>query len=68
MLTQSRTYWWARVSHTSCNLQLDVGLYFLGHLTFLNWVITPSERLPMVCITFQSLLRPLKNKRREIIG
>ena len=27
-----------RVCHTSCNLQLDVGLYFLSHLNFLVWV------------------------------
>ncbi|MBG0750943.1 hypothetical protein Q7O_004344 [Pectobacterium carotovorum subsp. carotovorum PCCS1] len=49
-------------------MQLDIGLYFLGHLTFLNWVIAPNERLPVVCITFQPPLRHLKNKRREIIG
>ncbi|ABV14105.1 hypothetical protein CKO_03005 [Citrobacter koseri ATCC BAA-895] len=38
LLTQSRTYWRTRVSHTSCNLQLDVGLYFLSHCNFLVWV------------------------------
>ncbi|ABU78898.1 hypothetical protein ESA_03694 [Cronobacter sakazakii ATCC BAA-894] len=38
LLTQSRTDRRARVSHTSCNLQLNVGLYFLGHENFLSWV------------------------------
>jgi RnfABCDGE-type electron transport complex B subunit len=31
LLTQSWTNWWTWVRHTSCNLQLDVGLYFLSH-------------------------------------
>src|SRR5690606_24274371 len=31
LLTQSWTNWWTWVRHTCCNLQLDVGLYFLSH-------------------------------------
>ena len=35
LLTQCWTYRRTRVSHTSCNLQLDVGLDFLSHSKFL---------------------------------
>ncbi|ABV18558.1 conserved hypothetical protein [Escherichia coli O139:H28 str. E24377A] len=48
LLTQSRTYWRTRVSHTSCNLQLDIGLYFLSHYKFLKLGNNASERLPVI--------------------
>ncbi|CDJ74877.1 Hypothetical protein SMB2099_0263 [Serratia marcescens SMB2099] len=48
LLTQSWTHWWARVRHTSCNLQLDVGLYFLSHLNFLGLGSIASQEAPRV--------------------
>src|SRR5690606_21779569 len=32
VLTQSRTNWWTWVCFARCNLQLDIGGYFLCHL------------------------------------
>ncbi|CPR15011.1 hypothetical protein BN1221_01264 [Brenneria goodwinii] len=65
MLTQSRTYRWARVSHTSRNLQLDIGLYFLGHLAFLKWVIAPVKGSPLFN-TFQAPFGAMKTKGAKL--
>ncbi|SMB54744.1 hypothetical protein SPRA44_770004 [Serratia proteamaculans] len=65
MLTQSWTNWRTWVSHTGCNLQFNVGLYFLGHLQFLGLGNNASQEAPRV--SPRSMSKAYKNKRREII-